>query len=173
MEWVTGGQVMRAKPKYARPAGDLAALVERVAREEGIHPDFLHRVMKIESGGRTTAYSSTGARGLMQLLPGAMRHVFTEHPRGVRWANGQMADPEHPEENLRVGARYLKISAEAIRFDIKDRRHWPGIFVAYNLGAGNARRVLSGRPEQAASAISKQSFGGPTEYYVNVQKAFS
>src|SRR5258708_18694799 len=56
--------------------------------------DLLASVVKAESGGNAHAVSRTGARGLMQLMPGTAADL------GV-------ADSFRPEQNVRGGSTYL------------------------------------------------------------------
>jgi len=59
-----------------------------------VDEDLLASVVKAESGGNVHAVSRTGARGLMQLMPG------TANELGV-------ADSFQPEQNVRGGTTYL------------------------------------------------------------------
>jgi len=59
-----------------------------------VDEDLLASVVKAESGGYVRATSRTGARGLMQLMPGTAQQL------GV-------ADSFAPEQNVRGGTAYL------------------------------------------------------------------
>ena len=59
-----------------------------------IDADLLASVVRAESGGQVRAVSRTGARGLMQLMPG------TANEMGV-------ADSFRPDENIAGGTAYL------------------------------------------------------------------
>jgi len=73
---------------------DLHQLLSKAGSEHNVDEDLLASVVKAESGGYTRAVSRTGARGLMQLMPG------TAHQLGV-------ADSFAPEQNVRGGTAYL------------------------------------------------------------------
>ena len=62
--------------------------------QHNIDEDLLAAVVKAESGGKTYAVSRTGARGLMQLMPG------TASAMGVD-------DAFRPEQNIAGGTAYL------------------------------------------------------------------
>lgn len=86
----------------AAPAGDmaqrrraLAPLISRIAREQRLHPELLHAVVRAESAYDPRAVSSKGAVGLMQLMPATAERF------GV-------TDRENPEQNLTGGAQYLR-----------------------------------------------------------------
>lgn len=101
------------------PAGPSAmrALVERVAREEGVDPALAVAVMDAESGGNPRAVSPAGAMGLMQLMPDTAREL------GV-------ADVFDPEENARAGVRYLREKLREYGGSV------PLALAAYNAGSG-------------------------------------
>ena len=92
-------------------------LVERMAAKHGVDPDLVHAVVKQESNYHARAYSSAGAIGLMQLMPGTAKEL--------------RADPWDPEENVDAGIRYLK------QMLIKYRNHPRQValaLAAYNAG---------------------------------------
>ena len=91
------------------------AFVTREAPGFGLDPALVKAVVWFESGYRRAAISTTGAMGLMALMPEiARRHGAT--------------DPFQPFENLRAGMRYLAELAE--RYDGNVDR----ILAAYNAG---------------------------------------
>lgn len=72
-----------------------AAMISRVAREQQLHPELLHAVVRVESAYNPRAVSSKGAVGLMQLMPATAERF------GV-------SDREDPQQSLTGGARYLR-----------------------------------------------------------------
>jgi len=77
------------------PPEDIAAVVEDIARREGLTPDLLRAVIEKESAYLPCAVSRKGAQGLMQLMPGTAADL------GV-------TDAFDPEQNLSAGARFLR-----------------------------------------------------------------
>ncbi|HUR39725.1 MAG TPA: lytic transglycosylase domain-containing protein [Verrucomicrobiae bacterium] len=71
-----------------------APLIQKYARAEGLSPDLVSAVMRVESCYDRHAVSRAGARGLMQLMPGTAREL------GV-------LDSFDPEQNIEGGVRYL------------------------------------------------------------------
>jgi soluble lytic murein transglycosylase-like protein len=71
------------------------AQIRRVAARHGVDPLLVHAVVRAESGYDPKAVSSTGAAGLMQLMPGTARRY------GV-------VDRFDPAGNLYAGVRYLR-----------------------------------------------------------------
>lgn len=69
--------------------------VQEAARTNGLDPNLVDLVIRMESGYNSEAVSPKGARGVMQLMPG------TASLYGVR-------DAFNPFENIRGGVRYLR-----------------------------------------------------------------
>jgi len=69
-------------------------LVEAAARKNGLPPNFVHSVVRAESGYKPDAVSPKGAIGLMQLMPAT--------------AKAYGADPHDPGQNVEAGAAYLR-----------------------------------------------------------------
>jgi hypothetical protein len=93
-----------------------------IAREEGIDPDLMLRLIQQESSGNPNAQSKKGAFGYMQLMPGTAKDL------GV--------DRTDPVQNMRGGARYL-------RQQLDEFRTVPLALAAYNAGPGNVRKYGS------------------------------
>ena len=66
----------------------------RAALEQGLPPEFIRSVAKIESGLKQDVVSPKGAIGLMQLMPGTAAALGVE--------------PSRAEENAQGGAKYLR-----------------------------------------------------------------
>jgi len=73
---------------------DLHEILAKASGEHNLDVDLLASLVKAESGGNVRAVSRTGARGLMQLMPG------TASALGVD-------DSFKPDENVRGGSTYL------------------------------------------------------------------
>lgn len=109
--------------------------IEEASARFGIPQDWIRRVMRAESGGRTMLNgrpitSHAGAMGLMQLMPGTWAEMRTKHGLGP--------DPHDPRDNILAGAAYLRA--------MYDRVGYPGLFAAYNAGPTRyAEHLASGR----------------------------
>lgn len=75
---------------------DLHSLLTHAGTAHNIDRELLASIVNAESGGRHTAVSRTGARGLMQLMPGTAKEM------GV-------ADAFKPEDNINGGTAYLDL----------------------------------------------------------------
>ncbi len=78
----------------ASPATSFDEMLVRAALRQGLDPEFVRSVARIESGLRQDAISNKGAVGLMQLMPG------TAAVLGVNARN--------PEDNVLGGAKFLR-----------------------------------------------------------------
>ena len=98
----------------------LAPLIDHAARTHDIDPLLLHAIARVESRHKPGAISHAGAHGLMQVI------VPTARRFGVNAAH----ELHHPETNLDVSARYLKVLQRRFGNDL------PLVLAAYNAGEG-------------------------------------
>ena len=103
-----------------------AAIVEEVARSEGLDPALFYALIREESLYDPAIVSRAGAIGLAQLLPTTAEDIA----RRMRIADPVLADPA---DNLRIGGRYLGMLTS--QFGSSARA-----LAAYNGGQGNVRR---------------------------------
>lgn len=116
----SGGTYLPYAPR-ALNSLQISQLVDEASLSSGTPPGLVRAVMMAESDGDPSAISLAGAQGLMQLMPG------TAQSCGV-------ADPFDPQQNVRCGARYLKV--------LLDRYHDNVTLAvaAYNAGPGAVDR---------------------------------
>lgn len=112
-----------AMPAKAESLDRWRPYIEEASARYGVPVEWIERVMRAESGGRTTLngrpiVSSAGAMGLMQLMPGTWADM--------RARLGLGHDPHHPRDNILAGTYYLRL--------MHDRFGYPGLFAAYNAG---------------------------------------
>jgi soluble lytic murein transglycosylase-like protein len=111
-----------SKPGPAGPSTpDLDEMVERVARENQLDPEFIRAVIGAESRGKVAAVSPKGAQGLMQLMPETAARL------GVKNAFDSA-------ENLSAGTKYLR--ALLARYHNDPVR----ALAAYNAGTGRVQQ---------------------------------
>ena len=92
-------------------------LIVEHSQLQGVRSDLVRAVMQVESGFNPYARSPKGALGLMQLMPGTMRHF------GVR-------NPFDPADNVRAGVAYLRELLD--RYENNEEL----ALAAYNAGPG-------------------------------------
>jgi soluble lytic murein transglycosylase-like protein len=106
----TGGGLRPVRPEAGRvnpgSGAKYRALIDRTAREHGVHPDLAYAVAAVESSFDPGARSPKGALGLMQLMP------ETAERFGV-------ADPLDPADNVRGGIRYLRYLLDLFSGDVR------------------------------------------------------
>lgn len=108
--------------------------VLRWAGEYRVDPYLVLAVMREESGFLPTAVSSSGARGLMQLLPSTARWIAEDKLR-IPYQEESLWDPDY---NIRLGTWYLGHLLD----QFEGRLAWA--VAAYNGGPGNLRRWTAG-----------------------------
>ena len=138
--WIAGGGTLKAvvaalllfpSPLAVANAGAAraqaldrwSAHVREASARFGVPEEWIWRVMRAESGGRTTfdgrpITSRAGAMGLMQLMPGTWAEMRNLHGLGP--------DPHDPRDNIFAGTAYLRAMYEKFGY--------PGLFAAYNAG---------------------------------------
>jgi soluble lytic murein transglycosylase-like protein len=98
-------------------------LVQLAALNNGLPPEFVHSVAKVESAYRSDAVSPKGAIGVMQLMPAT--------------AAALSADPRDPAQNVEAGARLLReLLIKYQNYPDQVRR----ALAAYNAGSGAVDR---------------------------------
>jgi membrane-bound lytic murein transglycosylase B len=110
--------------------------IAAAAKRFDVPDNWIRAVMRIESGGRTMLgenqpiTSSTGAMGLMQLMPQTYNDMRLQYRLGT--------NPYDPHDNIIAGAAYLRF--------LRGKYGYPNMFAAYNDGPGNleARMVDGG-----------------------------
>ncbi len=107
------------------------ATVTQIAAQEGVDPAWAYGVMRQESRFRTDARSSSGALGLMQVMPATGKWI------AEKLGERQFRVPQllEPSTNLRYGITYLRWMHE--RFD----GHPVFATGAYNAGPGRIGRL--------------------------------
>ncbi len=91
------------------------ALINQHAKANGLDPALVKAVMLAESNSNPAAISPKGAQGLMQIMPDTAQIV-------------DLRNPFDPDENIRAGARYLKLLHELFKGDLEL------VLAAYNAG---------------------------------------
>ncbi len=83
-------------------------LITKLSQENGMEPNLIAALMWQESGGNPTAYSKSGAVGLMQVMPRDGIATTFMCPNGPCFANRPtMFELQDPEFNLQYGTGLL------------------------------------------------------------------
>lgn len=121
-----GGTVIERAPAPAAGAAlptTFDAVIDEQARRYGVSARVIRALIEAESGFNPAARSSSGAIGLMQLMPSTARSL------GV--------NPFVPEQNIEGGVRYFSELLKMFgKLDLA--------LVAYNAGPGFAERFAAG-----------------------------
>ena len=106
--------------------------VEQYAKTYDLPPHLIYAVIRTESNFDSGAKSSSGAIGLMQLLPSTFRWISDDLLR-ERLDDGMIYDPE---TNIRYGCFYLRRLYDKYG-------EWPATLAAYNAGPGRVDSWLN------------------------------
>jgi soluble lytic murein transglycosylase-like protein len=123
--------------------GEVSALISRYASRHGVDPSLVRAIGWQESGFWQGARSSTGAVGVMQLMPGT-----------ASWAGpallGRQIDPHDVHDNVETGAAYI----------------------AYLQRQTGSRRLTIASYYQGWGSVSSRGLYGETESYVSSVSSF-
>ena len=104
--WPRAGTGPVTLPQLAARRKAIEPLVQRVAGTYGLHAGLLKAIIEVESGFNARARSPKGAIGLMQVMPATAARY------------GQF-DLYSPEQNVDVGARYLRDLLRMFNGDVR------------------------------------------------------
>jgi soluble lytic murein transglycosylase-like protein len=110
-----------------QPEGDrqrIAARIEEESRLQGIDPLWVTAVISVESSFNPQAVSSSGAKGLGQMLPGTAKDM------GV-------TDPFDIDQGVRATAKYLAWLAKCWN---GNPRQFEMVLASYSSGIGTLKR---------------------------------
>ena len=131
----------------------LAELLLTEGKRNQVNPLYLAALIWIESAYETQAISTTGARGLMQLMPATGEEMAQE--LGIDWLGPNML--HKPTYNVKLGAYYLG----------RLLSHYNGDYrlalTAYNRGPRNVRFLMH-KP-----GLLNDEY---TEYYQRIQETY-
>jgi soluble lytic murein transglycosylase-like protein len=142
-----GPQTSSAPATHVDPVARWRPFIAEASRRFDIPGAWIERVMRAESGGRSTLNgrpiaSATGAMGLMQLMPATWADLRARYGLGT--------DPFDPRDNILAGTAYLA--------ELRARFGYPGLFGAYNAGPGRYADWLAGRralPAETAAYFAR------------------
>lgn len=119
---------------------ELEAIFQKAADTYNISLDLLKAVAKAESDFNPNCTSSSGAIGIMQLMPGTAKEL------GV-------SNAYDPEENIMGGAKYLAENLEIFKDDVSLS------LAAYNAGRGAVERYNGIPPYKETQNYVKKILG--------------
>jgi soluble lytic murein transglycosylase len=109
------------------------AIVRTYAQQQRLDPALLAAVIETESKFNTSARSSAGAVGLMQLTPATAKGI-AEYTHGTKF---RLSDLTDPDINVRYGTYYLRLLLN--KYHGNERL----ALAAYNAGEANVDRWLA------------------------------
>lgn len=132
--------------------------VRPAARTQSLDDAWVYGLMRQESRFVTSAKSSVGASGLMQLMPATARWVAKKI--GLKdYHHGQVNDVD---TNLLLGTSYLRLVSESLD------NHPVLASAAYNAGPGRARKWRADTPMEGAVYAETIPFSETRDYVKKV-----
>jgi len=114
-------------------------IIIQVSSRHQVDPALVKAIIMAESGYNPKAISKSGAKGLMQLMPG------TANAMGIK-------DVFNPHQNITGGVRYFKLLMNQFDGDVKLA------LAAYNAGSKNVRQYKGIPPFKATRYYIKNVF---------------
>lgn len=101
--------------QYGRSSEEFEPIISQCSTDYGVERSLVKAVIHAESSYNPQAVSRTGARGLMQLMPGTAQDL-------------KVVNSFDPQDNISGGVRYLRFLLDTFRGDV------PLALAAYNAG---------------------------------------
>jgi len=137
-------------------------LIHTYAAEYALDPYLVAAVIHTESGNRRDIVSSSGAIGLMQVMPDTGKWIAEKLGLDEYEEN----DLYEPQTNIRFGCWYLSFLTK--RFE-KDRQL---VLAAYNAGHGNVEKWLQDPDIAQDGQLVAIPFAETERYVEKVQRAY-
>ena len=128
-------------------------LIAKHAKRSTLSDYFIRAVIIAESGGNPFATSRKGARGLMQIRPGAEQDALGR----LKIKQGDLSDPNY---NILIGTTYLKILYDQFNGD------YPLVATAYHLGPSRMREIIHEHPDLSSWQLIERHVNPTTRTYV-------
>lgn len=128
-------------------------LINKYAQANQLDPCLVAAVIQQESGFRPSVVSRTGARGLMQIIPGTWDFLFK---KGYIKDSHQKAFD--PEANVRAGTRYLKLLSDRYQGNLVL------VLASYNAGPGTIDKYKGVPPFTETRNYIKRIVGHWSKY---------
>ena len=132
--------------------------VEPHAHAQGVDLSWVYGIMRQESRFIIPARSSSGAQGLMQVMPATGKWVAKK----IGWTQYNPAQIADPEINIQLGTNYMRIILEGLD------DHPVLASAGYNAGPGRARRWQDTQPLEGAIYAETIPFNETRDYVKKV-----
>lgn len=134
--------------------------VKKYSAEYGVPEYIIYSVIKVESGFDSSAESSAGAVGLMQLMPDTFKYIAAELKEDYK------AELIYgPETNIRYGTYYLS------KLYLKYQK-WDTVFAAYNGGEANVDGWLKNNDySEDGETLKSIPFAETDKYVAKINRA--
>lgn len=129
-------------------ADNVRDIIQQAAVDQGVDPNTLLTIARIESNFNPNASNPSGAAGLFQLMPA------TATEQGV-------TDPYDAAANAAAAARITATNTRALTRTLGREPTAGELYLAHQQGLAGARAIL-GHPEETAVEALSRAYGGST-----------
>lgn len=131
-----------AKIEGGAPSANISGLISSTASTHALAPDYLAKLVQIESGGDPNALNKgSKAAGLGQFIPSTWRQY------------GGGASPFDPGANLDATARFTLDNAKVLRNALGREPTQGELYLAHQQGAGSAVKLLANPDARAFDVV--------------------
>ena len=152
-QFLTGALDKKQHPR------EYSEYVEKYSKEYRVPEAIIYAVIKCESSFDSAAVSSSGAIGLMQIMPNTFTYLCKK--LGDDYEAGMLYDPK---TNIKYGTYYLSTLYE--RFGI-----WETVFAAYNCGPSRVSGWIEEGKVTESGRLSEIPIAQTAHYVKKVQSA--
>ena len=149
----SGGDINSLPVPQGDGAKNVMPLLLAVAKMVGVDPHLLATMCAVESDFKISAKADTSsASGLFQFISGTWKDVIRKY--GDRYGISPNATRNDPRANALMGAEYIRENYESLARSIGRKPNANDLYLAHFLGAGGAKKVLKGNPDELASRLN-------------------
>lgn len=136
-----GEATSMSKMNFSGKKSEIADRIRQITSGESkyIKPEWMVRVANTESRLNPNAVSPTGAKGLFQFIPSTWK--------GMQRSYGDLKNPFSIEDNTRAGVRFMEQNRGILQKSLGREPQLHELYMAHNLGAGGAIRLLKANPD--------------------------
>lgn len=152
----SGGDVNSLPMPQGDGADNVMPLLLAVAKMVGVDPHLLATMCAVESDFKISAKAGTSsASGLFQFITDTWNDMVRKY--GSRYGLSPNASRNDPRANALMGAEYIRENYESLARSIGRKPNANDLYMAHFLGAGGAKKVLTGNPNDIAARLNPKA----------------
>lgn len=162
-------EALKRRGKYnpSQQNNSFSDVIKSSASENGLNPEFVHKVAKVESNLNPNAKNpNSSASGLFQFTNGTWRHLVNQYGKDL---DISLRDKNNPIANTKMASLYLRDNARKLT-RILDREPTQGeVYASHVLGLGGANKLIKnyGKGKIASAIFPKEARVNKEIFYKN------